>query len=134
MNNKFKIINAIVCEYIVEGLNNKHTLINTYAGAVMFTQFPASMVLAFYVESISDRAQEGDAEVELLVDRRVAMKGTIKLKFDGVNMSVLSIPAGVLQVSKPSTLKLMITPIGGKPIKIIEKKIMLQESKDSSTS
>ena len=125
MSAKFKVTNSLTCEHIVESADKKHTLINTYAGNILLTEIPGRIFIAFYIEFISNVEQEIDAEIALYLGRKAAMKGETKLKFDGVNPLVLTLPSGVLQVKKPVTLKLIITPTGEKPSKLIEKKLML---------
>jgi hypothetical protein len=124
MIGKFKITSAITCEHIVESADKKHTLINTYSGNVLMSEFPGTIFIAFYVEFTSKTKQEINSEIALYLGNKVAVRGKSTLKFDGVNPLVAVIPAGVLQVEKPSTMKLMFTANGGKPIKLIEKKFI----------
>lgn len=131
MKNSFKVSNALACEHVIDGVNKKHTLINTYAGNILLAEFPAKIFLAFYVEFISNAAYETEAEISLHLGRKVAMRGALNIKFDGINPLVLAIPAGVLQVEKPTRMKLMITPSGGKAIKLIEKELMPLEGQAS---
>ena len=134
MKSPFKIVTTLTCEHIIEGSNKKHTLINTYAGNVLLNEFPAQLFLAFYIEFVCNKAQVVDAEIALFVGRKEAMRGAVQVAFDGVNPVILSIPAGVLKLEKPTTLKLVITPKGGKAMKIVEKRLMLLESQNFPTS
>lgn len=128
MSATFKIGNALACEHIVEGPDKKHILINTVAGNLLVAEFPATIPLSFYIEFMSNQAQEIGAEITLLVGKKVTMKGDLTLKFDGTNPVVLTIPSGMLTLKKPTTIKLMVAPQGGKPIKAIEKKLILLEA------
>lgn len=134
MKKSFKVSNAIACEHVIDSTNKKHTLINTYAGDILLSEFPAAIFLAFYIELMGSVAYETDVEISLYLDRKEVMKGPLNIKFDGINPLVIAIPSGVLQVETPAKMRLMITPSGGKAIKIIEKNLMPLEGQTSSTA
>lgn len=128
MSAPFKLGNVIACEYIVEGANNKHTLINTYAGDILVQEFPAAIAVAFYIELLPTRDYNGDLEITLMVEKKAAMKGGAKLNFAVGTPSVMAIPMGLVTLPKAATFKLLIGLKGARPIKAVEKSVSLNKS------
>lgn len=127
MTTPFKLGNVVVCEYIVEGANNKHTLINTYTGDILVKEFPASIAVAFYIEFIPVQDYHGELEITLLVGKKVAMKGAAELDFTAGRPSVMAIPMGLITLSKAEKFRLLIGVKDARPLKAVEKSVSLAD-------
>ena len=125
MTSPLRFGNAILCEYIVEGINKKHTLINTYSGDILVEELPSQMAVAFYIEIYATRLYKGHVEIKLMLGKREAMRGDVEVDLIPPNPAIIAIPMGLLKIDAPATLRLIVTPTGGKPMKAIEKKISL---------
>ena len=124
----FKIGNAVMCEYIVEGVNNKHTLINTYAGDILVNEIPAQIAIAFYMEFIPSVSGTEHLKMRILVGSKEAVGGTAEVQFEAGRPAILVLPMGLLRVEKPTSLKVFIQSGEEKPIKVLERKIALNPS------
>ena len=124
----FKIGNVVMCEYIVEGVSNKHTLINTYAGDILVKEIPAQIAIAFYMEFIPNVSRTEHLKMRILVGNKEAIGGTADVQFEAGRPAIMVIPMGMLRVEKPTSLKVFIQSGEEKPIKVLEKKISLDAS------
>ena len=73
MSVPFSIENAILCEHLVPGLNNKQTLINLYAGNILVKEFPAQIPIAIYIELKPKIFGTIPLDLKLYVGRKEAM-------------------------------------------------------------
>lgn len=125
MTNPLKITNMIVAEYIVEGVNNKHTIINVYSGDILLSEIPASIPIAFYIEMKSSRDYSGTISIKLMLGKKVAMEGGANVELRAGNPAVMAIPTGLIALKSPTTMKLFIGIEGERPMKVVEKKFSL---------
>jgi hypothetical protein len=69
---KIKFFNAILCEHVVAGANNKQTLVNVYSGDVIVRELPAHLTFGVYLELASDTPERFQLEIRL--DQNPIMK------------------------------------------------------------
>jgi hypothetical protein len=50
MAKKLKVLNAILCDYVGQGANNKHMLVNAIAGNVYVQSVPVDVGFGLYIE------------------------------------------------------------------------------------
>lgn len=124
----FKIGNVIMCEYIVEGVNNKHTLINTYAGDILVNEIPAQIPIAFYMEFIPTVSRTEHLKMRILVGGTEAVGGIAQVEFEAGRPAILVISMGLLRVEKPTSLRVFIQSGEERPIKVLERKISANAS------
>ena len=125
MSTFFKIENAILCEHLVPGLNNKHTLINMYAGNIMVKEFPAQIPVAIYIELEPKKFGQIPLEVKLYLGRKEAMAGVAVAIFEKNKLSVVAIPTGFIGLDKDTTVKITVATNGERPVTVIQKKVFL---------
>ena len=133
MTTPFKLGNVVLCEHIVEGLRNKHTLINTYSGDILVEEFPAIIPVSFYIEVRPTGAFKGEIMIKLLLGRKEAMRGGAAVDFQSNVPAVVAIPTGLLQIQKATTMKLLIGIEGDHFAKGFEKTISLNEATPQPT-
>lgn len=121
----FKLTNMIAAEYIVEGVNNKHTIINVYAGDILLNEFPASIPIAFYMEMKSIRDYSGTLSIKLMLGKKVAMEGKASVDLRAGNPTVMAIPTGLVALAAPTMMRLFVGIEGERPVKVVEKKFRL---------
>lgn len=69
MVEKIRAGNVVLCEYVAKGEGAKAILVNTYAGDVLFREFPAAANFALYVE--------------LFIPNKELLRTTIRVELDG---------------------------------------------------
>jgi hypothetical protein len=116
-----KIKNAIVCEHIVEGKNNKHTLVNTMAGDILAESFPANMSIAFYIELTSTQDIVETVNIKIILGKMQVAGGDAEIPFKKDESAVLALPAGLLNVDAPTKLKVIIQCGDAKPVTAVAK-------------
>ncbi len=119
----FKLTNAIVCEYIVEGANNKHTLINTFAGDILVKEFPASIAVAFYIEILPTQNFNGELEISLMIGKKTAMNGVSKIELVAGRPAVMAVPMGLIKLPKAEKFRLTLGVKDFRPMKVVEKSV-----------
>lgn len=123
----FKTGNVVMCEYVVEGLNNKHTLINTYAGDIIVKELPAQIPIAFYMEFIPTESRAEHLKMRILVGEKEAVGGTADVQFEAGRPAIMVVPMGLLSIPKSTSLQVFVQSGDEKPIKVLEKKITFVE-------
>lgn len=134
MSLPFKITNMLVAEYIVEGKDNKHTIINTYSGDVLVSDFPASIPVAFYMEAKPLKDYSGMLSIKLMLGRDVAMEGGAHVDLRTGSPAVIAIPTGLIKLKSATTMKLYVGIDGEAPIKAVAKKFSLSPALASPTA
>lgn len=71
MTSRIKLGNVVLCEYFVQGLGNKHTLINVYSGDIVVAEMPAKMRLALYIEYEAMAEDAFSVRLEVLMSKEV---------------------------------------------------------------
>lgn len=115
-----KVGNALACEHIVEGLNGKHTLINTYTGDIFASEFPARIPVSFYIEVTAKHPYIGRLDISLQLGRSEILQGGAEVALEAGRAAVIIVPTGFLQIDEPSKMKMMIGIPGEKMIKATE--------------
>jgi hypothetical protein len=108
---KVKIGNAVLCEHVAQGANNKHILINTYSGDIIVQSFPANIPLGFYIEMEMPDAAPREIDVDLVYGgkTRVIAKATVS----GMGgMGVLAIPLVPFTLERPGKFEVYISAYG----------------------
>ena len=125
MSVPFSIENAILCEHLVPGLNNKQTLINLYAGNILVKEFPAQIPIAIYIELKPKIFGTIPLDLKLYVGRKEAMAGVAEAKFEEGKLAVVAIPTGLILFEKTTTLKITLSSGKEKPVTVIQKQVLL---------
>jgi hypothetical protein len=121
---KIDIGNVVLCEHVVPGLGNKHTLINVYSGDLIVTELPAKLMLALYME-YSAKAPEA---FEVLVEIMMNKKDFGRLRFAveaGPQLGVMAIPHMELGFDRDVVLEVRATVDGEKARRVLRKHVAL---------
>lgn len=116
-----KAKNVVVCEHIIEGKNNKHTLINTMAGDILVENFPANIPIAFYIELMSQEAGILAVDIKIMLGRKQIAGGEAEVPFKKNESAILALPTALLKVDAPTTLKVVLQWDGAKPVTLVTK-------------
>jgi hypothetical protein len=122
---KLKLGNAIVCEFIAQGINNKHSIINNYAGNIFVAEFPANVSLAFYIELFADFTATLKGSITVSLDKKKIASLDAEFEFKEGIPNIVVAPTASILIEKQSTLNLVVSIAGHKPIKAINKPIIL---------
>jgi len=116
--------NVILCEHVVKGENNKHTLVNTYSGDIVVSSMPARLNLGLYVEMMSDvdsaltmEVYRGD-DVVLTGEFTVARKATSA-------PAVLIVPIFGFAADTEDSIKVTLRADGFRRTTVLEKRIII---------
>lgn len=130
MSNLFTLETAILCEHLVQGLNNKYTAINMYAGNIMVKEFPGQIPIAIYLELNPKSFGKSLLELKLFLGKKEIMSGSAEALFEEGKLAVIAIPTGFIALDKPTTFKMTLGNAGEKPITLLRKKIFLNSDLD----
>jgi hypothetical protein len=122
---KLKLGNAIVCEFVAQGVNNKHSIINNYAGDIFVGEFPTRLPLAFYVELVADFTKTVEGSISVLLGRKKIAGLAAEFDFVEGIPNILVAPTASILIEKSCTLRLTVDIAGHKPIVAIRKQINL---------
>ena len=65
MPNSINIGNAILCDYVSRGENNKHILVGVYSGDVLFVEFPPVSVFGLYLEYLIEGTERTEIKFSI---------------------------------------------------------------------
>ena len=126
MPSKIKVGNAILCEYLVAGLGNKHTLINVFSGDVVVETLPAALRLALYIEYNILTDDAFNIMVDVKIDKYTPMKWRAEIQSNHRNqMGILAVPGFEVRLDRNVTLEVRMTPDGERANTVLKKNIYL---------
>lgn len=122
MAKRLKFGNVVVCEHVVSGSSNKHTLINTYAGNIVVETMPARLAFGFYFEL---RNLEGDISLEICIKlgREIITKLGASVIGSGTGNGVLAVPLIPMEIKSDTKLTVYFSAEGFMRTKALEKRI-----------
>lgn len=118
-----KLANAIACEYIAQGSNGKHTLVNCFSGDIIVAELPAIIVMAFYIEVVPNTIGNTDVEIQVRLGKKTLAKIEAVFDFEPPKMGLVVLPPLPIKVPERSELRVILTPKGGRSITAIRKTI-----------
>ena len=116
--------NVVLCEHVVIGTGNKHSLINVYGGDVLVGEFPAELLFGLYVEFIPDGSMPHDSSLEIRVDGKVV--GRALFRIDDVvtgNLGVIALPVFQIALEQEATMEVFAIIGEHKPHSILKKRL-----------
>ena len=131
---KFKIANALMCEFLSGPVNNKHTLVNVIPGDLLLNEFPANIPAAFYVEIMPREAANNDFMLEIYVGNRLAASATSKIDFEVGKPAIIALPMGLVKIDKPTTIRIIFSDENGRKTCLIKKYVKKGEANPISTT
>lgn len=123
----FKVGNALMCDYVATGANNKHVLVHTYSGDVVVAEFPATLQFAFYVEIFPTKSGITNFNVEVLVGSEAVAGGMVVLDIQEravPHPAVIILPQTVAQFDGPTSIKVMGWEEDGEKALILQKDVI----------
>jgi cephalosporin hydroxylase len=122
MAKKLKLGNAILCEYVGMGSNNKHVLLNVFSGDIIVLKFPADIMIGVYIEVHRDSPPQDKFEFEIRINGDAIIRGDVVMS--GSNpLSVVTIPQIPLHVDDDSVIEVVVMSAGYSKAVAISKKI-----------
>lgn len=124
MLKRFKIGNVILSEYGVKGENNKHTLVNIFAGDITIESLPAQLNLCVYIELMEIKEQI-EFSVSIRVDNKeyANVRATIAPEGEGPKNALIFLPSFQIAISKSIVLSMVCNAEGYSPKILMSKKI-----------
>ena len=112
MAKKLKVGNAILCEYVAMGANNKHILINVFSGDVIVQEMPADLRFGLYVELARPQSPHTEKfTFQILVNGEVKIGGEFEM-VDDTTVGIVMLQQFPLRILVPSTINLVLTAEG----------------------
>ena len=130
---RIKIGNVIMCEFIAEGVNNKHTLVNTISGDLLISEFPVQISTAFYLEIIPSETADIPIDLSIFLGRRRIAGAQAVMPFEKGKTGIIALPNALIKVDAPSEVKVTISAEGS-PSKTIFRKRILHAQFDYTSS
>jgi hypothetical protein len=133
---RFKVRNAIVCEFLGPGERGKILLINVYSNDIAVDRFPAVLQLGIYLEiEHQEDVDAMDLAVEIffgnnkVVDGKIGIRGAKK----GAASTIL-MPNNEVRVGEPTSIEVFVRPPDGKRKKALKKNIVFPSPAETQQS
>lgn len=124
---QFKTANAVACEYVALGSNNKHTLVNVYGGDIIVREFPARVPLAFYIEILPDRGMPSRAKLQVLQNKKLRAEIDAEFEFEPGKLAAIILPQLPYVISKDTTVRVVAECEGYSRTTLLKKTISVGE-------
>jgi len=136
MAKAIRIRNAILCDYVSRGENNKHILLNVYSGDVLFSQFPPVAVFGLYVEYVIDTEEMTNVTFEVRSNGDRIIEGLSEFSpLSGDRYGVLALQQFPLTLGGDTTLEVWLSAPGYRSVMALQKNIkMLTQSAFASAT
>lgn len=125
-----RIKNSILCEYVAQGVGNKHVLVNVYSGEIIIASLPGRLHLGFYVEIIKKGTPLGEMTIEAFVGRKRIGYISTEIEDGPGDLHVLVIPFIPVPIEAPGKLRLVASGDNFRRTTLMEKKVRLIEPSD----
>jgi hypothetical protein len=126
MASKVKLGNVILCEYLVVGAGNKHTLINVFSGDVIVESLPAVLRLAMYIEYQTATDEAFNIIIDVKLDGKTLTKLRAEIETGHRHQTgILAIPGIEVGFDRNVTFGVRMTVDGEQPKTILKKQIYL---------
>jgi hypothetical protein len=124
MAKNLKFGNVILSEFGVIGQNNKHTLINTYSGDIIVSDFPAELFFCLFVE-ILDVKEDIKLLLSIFLNKNEVAKleAVIPSQSSGAMNGILFVPSFTIGLPKPAVFSIAASADGFSTKTIIKKDI-----------
>lgn len=123
MPKKLTFGNVVLCEYVGQGSNNKHILVNTYSGNIIVGSLPSDLTFGLYAELLQPPGHPIDKiEVAMSMGGEVFMRG-VGLLPAAHEASVFIIPLFQISVKQPGNLEVVFSADGYAPTTVLKKSI-----------
>lgn len=127
---RLKILQAIACEYLARGENNKHTLVNTYAGDILVKAFPANFPLAFYIEMDVSKDTPAEVKIAVYVGKKLRAELAATLQPPAASPAVFALPALLLEFQKATEIRVIAKAEGYADTIVMRKSVSESEQVD----
>ncbi|MES0069483.1 hypothetical protein NKJ73_27330 [Mesorhizobium sp. M0074] len=126
MAKKIQFGNAVLCEYVAQGANNKHVLVNVFSGDVVVSKFPADLQFGVYIELHNAKnSLSNEGSVEIRVGGNTVVKGQITLAAVNTSAGVIAIPSIVVHLESDTTIEVILLATGYGRAVALSKKVYL---------
>lgn len=120
---RFKVRNAIACEYVAQGAYNKHNLVNVYSGDIVVREFPTRFPLSFYVEMDLDISAPKKFELVLYEGKKKRARLSADFDYEPGKIAVFTLPPLPFNLEKPTQIRLVATGEGYADTVLIKKSV-----------
>lgn len=122
MPSKFHVGNALLAEYVTQGSNNKHMIVNAYSGDVIVQKFPADLTFGVYIEIQQPLPEH--FEVELSYGGGALFRGqATAINPEKSASSVFVIPMFQVPAKEEGHIELTVSAPGFSKAKVISKRV-----------
>lgn len=123
MAKKISFGNAILCDYVGIGSNNKHVLVNVYSGDIIVAALPAELSLGIYVELTQQiDAPLKNMTIELCMGGNVFLRAQGEME-PGKPTALFVIQMFQMRVDEPGDFELFFKADGYSRTSVIRKSI-----------
>lgn len=124
MAKALKFGNAILCEFISRGAGNKHSLINVFSGDVIVSEFPATMMIAVYIEYTPDPTDPQEVSLHVYIGDDLAANVPVKIKpSPSSNVATIVFQGMGVKIPKETSLRVTASAPGYKTMTVLSKRI-----------
>jgi len=121
-----KFGNVVLCEHVVSGVGNKHTLVNVFSGDIIVSELPARLFFGLYAEYY---APEDGSFKDISIELRLNGKTFARIVVSALgavtpgDAGVVAVPIFELGVDNDLALSVVARVDGHKPQTLMTKQI-----------
>jgi hypothetical protein len=124
MARSIKIGNAILCDYVASGENNKKILLNVYSGDVLFVQFPPMVLMGLYIEYFLETDEVVPVAFEVRSNGSVMLEAGAEFGPPvGDQYGVFALQQFPLTLTSDTTLEVWLSAPGYRAVKALQKHV-----------
>jgi len=121
---RFKVGNVVLCEHVVQGAGNKHTLVNVYTGDLLLQDVPGTIMLGLYVEIRPQPSIPPMIELDLRVGGKPLAAVQVSLEnHDPSKPAILAIPMFPVEISEDTHLRIKLVAEGFQALTIVDRRV-----------
>jgi hypothetical protein len=105
----FNIEAAVLCDEIRQEANGKHILIGVYNGVIVVVDFPADLLVSWWIQVFPNKLGKFDLDIQLMKDGKdTLIKASVGFEMHIKDWAAMVLPKIPLQIHGPGKLQLQL--------------------------
>lgn len=128
VSSKDRFRNVILCEDVRYEIGNKKTIVGTFSGDIIVSEFPAALQIGVYMEYLPDQKHESEEiTVAMWQDDKRFGGGEIHIDAKKNETATIVLPRIIVRFEKECTFRIEASVDGGPSFDLLSKRIFKGE-------
>src|SRR5579871_1507435 len=114
MPRTYRSVTTILCEDVRQEIGNKHTIVGSWFADLTLSELPGNVRIAVLIVLQGLAGGHHEAKVELRLDKEAVAGVSFAMDAKTGEAVVLTLPQGLLAMSRPATLSVCMSMDGGR--------------------